>query len=89
MFDGGERHEGVVDSAAGDPDLSEYFWEAAGNRRAEEQRLDESLAKQPGSVGGRQPEVAGQAGENRVGLCQRMTAERDLAAVPPASDSRV
>lgn len=55
MLDGGERHQRVVDRAAGDPEPAEDVGQASGQLGPEEQWLHEPLAEQPGGIGGCQP----------------------------------
>jgi hypothetical protein len=55
VLDDGERHQRVVDRAAGDPEPAEDVGQASGQLGPEEQWLHEPLAEQPGGIGGCQP----------------------------------
>ena len=85
----GQCHERVVDGAACDAEAAERVRQGPGATAAQHQGRREAGLDQAGRVGGRQPGVAGQPGQDGVGLGEGMTAEGDLLAVPPAGHGRM
>lgn len=83
MLGGREPDQRVVHRAAGDAQPAERLRQACKGVRVELKRRAEPLAQQPRRIGGRQPHVTREASEDRVGLRQRVTAQRQLPTMAP------
>ena len=86
---GGQRDECVVDSTARYAETAQGGGQFPSVRDAQHERHGKPAVKQPSSVRGREPGIAGQPGEDGVGLGQSVTAERDFLTSPPAHDGRM
>ena len=90
MLLGGECYKCVIDGAACDAQAAERVRQFPGPRPAQQQRRSEAGLQQPRRrVGWRQPRIAGQPGEDGIGLREGVAGQRDLLPVPPAHYRRV
>ncbi len=86
VLHGGQGHERVVDRAAGYPKAAEYIWQTCRDLQSEKQWWGKAFVEKTCSVLGCQPKVAGQPGEDGVGLCHSVAAESDHSPLPPVHD---
>ena len=86
MLDGRERHESVVHGATRNPRFAQELGYPRRARTIEDERCRKPFVQQARRVNRRQPEVARQAGQNRVCLRERVTTERHFTPTPPPYD---
>src|SRR6516165_6926214 len=89
MLLGGKCYERVIDGTTCDTQTAERVRQFPGPRAAQQQRRSEAGFQQPGPVGRRQSRIAGQPGEDGIGLGEGVAGQRDLLPVPPARHRRV
>jgi len=84
-----ETHQGVVDRAAGYPQLAEYRWQSPGCPSLDEERSGEPVVDQASRIRRGEPKIPGETREHRVRFGHCVPAEGDLATAPPRNDLRV
>src|SRR5579872_6080516 len=84
-----EGYERVVYSTTREAEPAQRFWNLAGASRAQRKRRRETCLEKPHRICRSDSRVPGKPRQNRIGLWQRVSAQRELLSCPPRTDRKM